>query len=74
MAVERERPWESSIGCRVVVAVCRGTATAAMIYEFAAEAERLGQRANALKIEQIGDDWWDRLLRMNADPPPPGGI
>lgn len=64
-------PLQRSQGMRLVAALCRGRATPAMIYEFAAEMERRGERADALEIEQVGDRHLDRLRRMNTDPPTP---
>lgn len=58
---------QRSQGCRLLAALCRGHATPAMIFEFAAEMERRGERGAALDVEQIGNRHLDLLRRRDAD-------
>jgi len=66
MEEERERPWQRSQGMRLLRAVCRGEATPAMLFEFAAEMERRGERESALGVQRIGENRVDSVRRRES--------
>lgn len=66
MEEAREVPWQRSLGMRLVRAVCRGEATPAMFFEFAAEMERRGERESALEVQRIGESRVDSVRRRDS--------
>lgn len=51
---------------RLLRAVCRGEATPAMLFEFAAEMERRGERESALGVQRIGENRVDSVRRRES--------
>lgn len=66
MEDERERPRPRSQGMRLLRAVCRGEATPAMVFEFAVEMERRGERESALEVQRLGESLVDSVRRRDS--------
>lgn len=51
---------------RLLRAVCRGEATPAMVFEFAVEMERRGERESALEVQRLGESLVDSVRRRDS--------